>query len=111
MSVQESFLKFIGQAYGLFDQLHLSVTGVIAIAIILALAFLFALREAAAWFFKIHDLKRELRTLREQNVHLEGEIHALQTLVGRLNTPPEQASPVLEPNKSTPAGASFPIVH
>jgi len=102
MSAQEPFLKFINRAYGFFDQHDLSVSGLLVVGTILALAFLFAVREAAGWFFKIHDLKREIR--------------ALQTLVSYLNDRHLNESRDPEPlptanSKPAPSGASFPIIH
>jgi hypothetical protein len=114
MFTQESLFKFISHAYGYFDQLHISVTELVVIAVFLALALLFAVREAAAWFFRIHELKQEIRSLRDQSVYLEGEIHALQTLVRQLtNLSDSERKPKLPPIESQPAATavSFPIIH
>lgn len=76
-------LETIKNAYAIYEQLNISVTGLIVAALILALAFLFAVREAATWFFKVDDLKRDIHRLGEITVQLEGEIRALQNLLSQ----------------------------
>lgn len=75
--------KIITDAYKLFDQLNLSVTSLVVIAAVLSLLFLFAAREAAAWFFKVDDVKRDVRKLRQLVIDLEGEMRSLQGLLNQ----------------------------
>lgn len=110
----------IQSAYSLFESLNLSVTSLVVIALIFALAFLFSFREAAAWFFKIDDIKKELRHLNETAYRLEGEISSLQSLLteARQEEPrlvavsteaqKEERAPQAPPSSSS---SSFPVVH
>lgn len=119
----ETVLKYISDAYSLLEQLNLSVAGVAVLALGLTLALMFAVRELAAWFFKVDDIKRDIRSLRELNTQLEGEIRALQTLVSNLIAQESQTGSEVrstsqitsqitsqrpEPSSESP---SFPIVH
>ena len=76
-------LDFIKNAYDTFEQYHISVTALIAVSLILFIALLFAMREAASWFFKIDDIKRDVRKLHQLTVELEAEIRAVQELVAQ----------------------------
>jgi uncharacterized membrane protein len=93
-------LDAIRSAYAIFEQLNISITGLLVIMLILALAFLFAVREAATWFFKVDDLKRDIHSLREVTAQLEGEIRALHNLIGQAK---QQASLNLVPPAALPA--------
>jgi len=120
-------LEAIRNAYTVFEQLNISVTGVIVLAVILALAFLFAVREAATWFFKVYEVKKDVLRLREVTVQLEAEIRTLHTLISQVQTktqpsfvappPAPQAvtavSAPVEPSIPTkkPLPSQFPIVH
>lgn len=65
----------------------------LAIAAVVTIAFLFAMRELAAWFFKIDDLKRDIRSLEVGIARLEGEIKSLQSNeAGSLNEPTAAAA-------------------
>lgn len=75
----ESILGFIQTAYQTIDRLQISIEMLAVIAVIVTIAFLFALREIAAWFFKIDDLKRDIRSLEVGISRLEGEIKSLQS--------------------------------
>lgn len=90
-------LEVLKNIYGTIDQLHLSVTSIVVAMVLLSLAMLFSIREAACWFFKIHDLKRDLRRLQEITGQLEGEIRALHSLIDHLKTqiPTAEAAAVL----------------
>ena len=44
---------------------------------------LFALREAASWFFKIDDIKKDVRKLRGLVVDMEAEVRLLQSLLSQ----------------------------
>lgn len=108
----------IQSAYSVFESYNLSVTTLIVLALIFALAFLFSVREAAAWFFKIDDLKRELKRLNESALHLEAEIAALKEIVSQArHTEPPLTAVVNEKKgeqpKSSPQSnaGGFPIVH
>ena len=75
--------KVITDAYKMFDQLNLSVTSLVVIGVVLSLMFLFAAREAAAWFFKVDDVKKDVRKLRQLVIDLEGEMRSLQGLLNQ----------------------------
>lgn len=75
--------KVITDAYKMFDQLNLSVTSLVVIGVVLSLLFLFAAREAAAWFFKVDDVKKDVRKLRQLVIDLEGEMRSLQGLLNQ----------------------------
>lgn len=64
-----------------------------AIAAVVTIAFLFAMRELAAWFFKIDDLKRDIRSLEVGISRLEGEIKALQSKDSNSYGEPTAAAP------------------
>jgi hypothetical protein len=115
-------LDFIRDAYDVFAQLNLSVTGLIAMSVILALAFLFSVREAASWFFKIDDVQRDIMRLRDVVRQLEVEIKSLHSQLGTLTGTPKTdiafAPTVAQKTKATPKRAqlaiqnsNFPIVH
>lgn len=106
-------LEAIQNAYALLDQMQISVTGLIVAAVVFSLAFLFAVREAAAWFFKIDDLKRDVRRLRKNTQHLEGEIKLLQTLILKMKEPLAEAPSIEMANSSRDdeAKTAFPITH
>ncbi len=107
-------LDFVRNSYSVFEQLGLSVTALITIAVIVSLAFLFAVREVATWFFKIDDLKRDIVLLREVATQLEGEIRALNTQLQVVAPPPGQAGAGTAPIKRPLTAAenvNFPIVH
>lgn len=111
-------IETIRGIYEVFDQLNLSVWGVLGIAFVLFVAFLFAVREAASWFFKVDDLKRDIQDLREVSQELRAELHTLQSLIQQLKGPAQNASPVAptvpeyapEEKPSKPSGL-FTITH
>jgi hypothetical protein len=74
-------LDLIQNAYAFFDSLQVSVTGLVALMVVLILSFLFALREAASWFFKVNDLRREIARIREINLQLESEVRLIHNLI------------------------------
>lgn len=74
----DSVLNFIQTAYQTIDRLNLSIEMLAVIALVTTIAFLFALREVTAWFFKIDDLRRDIRSLETGISRLEAEIKALQ---------------------------------
>ncbi len=101
----ESALKFIQTTYQTIDRLNLSMEMLAAIAVVVTIAFLFAMREVAAWFFKIDDLKRDIRSLEVGISRLEGEIKALQSKDAESFNEPVSAAPHLRRVEQ------FPINH
>lgn len=83
-------IQMAQNAYNLLEQFHISLTGLLVAALVFALAFIFAVREAASWFFKVDDVKRDIRRLHEITAQLEGEIKALQTLLIQTKEPLEK---------------------
>lgn len=115
---------WIQQISATIAHFNLSMTAVAGIAFVLFIALLFALREAASWFFKIDDLKRELRKMNRMVIDLESEVRALHGLIesskGRehtsIHTPsmsPPLSPPLSSLNEKTPTEKSvaFPISH
>ena len=74
--------------------MNLSITSLIVLALVFALALLFSVREAATWFFKIDDLKKDLKYLNQAMLQMESEIASLQNLVGRAKQSPALANMV-----------------
>jgi hypothetical protein len=116
----ESFGERIGEIYNTFDRLNISVEMLLVITVLLLTATLFAAREAAAWFFKVDDVKRDVRRLTDLTRELEAEIKGLRVSLEKGR--PATISEIVEaetlpaevpPQKETsPAKAgSFPIVH
>lgn len=66
--------------YEMFGSAHLSLTALSAIVLTLTLAFLYSSREAAAWFFKVNDIKKDIGLLNEGLSQIEGEIRGLKSL-------------------------------
>jgi hypothetical protein len=79
-------IDFLNDAYAFYEQLNVSVTGLLGIAVIFFLTLLFSIREAAAWFFKVDDVKRDVRKLHEATSQLEVEIKVLQGLILQAKT-------------------------
>lgn len=114
-------VELIQNAYNVFEQMHLSITGLLVAALVFSLAFLFAVREAASWFFKVDDLKRDIRRLHEVTTQLEGEIKVIQSLLTQVREPLEKKASHLEPVGAKTAAeapaqpesksSAFPIVH
>jgi hypothetical protein len=105
-------LDFIKNAYDTFEQYHISVTALIVATLVLFITLLFAMREAASWFFKIDDIKRDVRKLHALTVELEAELRLIQDLV--LKGPPKEQSataPSLTSPSKTAKPASFPFNH
>jgi hypothetical protein len=101
-------LDFIKNAYDTFEQYHVSITALIAVTLVLFIAFLFAMREAAAWFFKIDDIKRDIRKLHDLTVELESEVRTLQDIVAN---GPQASSPNTQAKTTTNKSVSFPFNH
>ncbi len=67
--------------YGFMDGLGISPGLLIGLAALLALAGLLAVREAAAWFFKIDELRRNIDRLCDAASRLESEVRVVRDLV------------------------------
>lgn len=107
--------------YGWLEAVHVSPSALAGATLFLSLAFLLALREAAAWFLKTHDLKRDLARLEELSLQLEGQIRSVRDSIDRLadarsRTPtaegsgekpkPEQATPAPPVERASPKPAA-----
>lgn len=114
-------LEGLQDAYSFLDRLNVSMTGLIAAALVFSLALFFALREAATWYFKIDDLKRDIKRLQGATTQIEAELRTIQNLILKSH---DQRSEAVEPNatertaetatlkktaQAKPGG--FPIVH
>lgn len=75
--------KILEDAYTMFDSLDLSVTSLVVIGLLLTIVFLFAAREAASWFFKIDDIKKDVKKVSQLIVEMEAEVRMLQGLLGQ----------------------------
>lgn len=104
----ESVLNFIQSAYQTIDRLHLSMEMLAVITLVVLVAFLFALREVAAWFFKIDDLKKDIRSLEAGISRLESELKALNE-----KTQDGVPAPILETHTAAKLRRvdQFPINH
>ncbi|HVK61993.1 MAG TPA: hypothetical protein VM432_10600 [Bdellovibrionales bacterium] len=115
-----TFSDIVQRTYAFFDQLGLSITGLLIVGALFALALIFAVREAATWFFKIDDVKKDLRRVRDSLNEIEGELRALQTIMAKNRERFEKSeddlvdSPESEPAAVEPApkkSTTFPVVH
>jgi hypothetical protein len=99
-----------------------SVTSLIAIATVFAIALLFSVREAAAWFFKVDDIKRDIKAVHDLVLELESEVRSLQNQSNRLKPSlvrpepaaehrTEQSSALRTPVQPAKERPSFPISH
>ncbi len=105
-------LDWINDLSAYIAQLNVSVTGLIAAAVIFCLAFLFAIREAASWFFKVDDLKRDLRKLHQLTMELEKEIRSLQSSLKAVQNQETQAiAAEMKEAAQSPKPGGFPISH
>lgn len=114
-------LDTINRVYAFYDELSISMTGWILIAVVCLLGLLFTLREIATWFFKVGDVKKDLARLQETMSQLEGEIRVLQglftkeklTLVVNDSSPASSAetSEKVTLKKADKTSGGFPIVH
>jgi hypothetical protein len=77
----QKLAQLLDDSYGFVQRLQVSPGFLLGLAVLLAIAGLLALREAAAWFFKVEDLKRDLARLQETAAQLEGEIRVVQGLM------------------------------
>lgn len=106
----QSALNFIQISYQTIDRLNLSMEMLAVIAVVVTIAFLLAMRELAAWFFKIDDLKRDIRSLEVGISRLEGEIKALQSKDSNpFGEPTAMAAPHLVVERRR--AEQFPINH
>lgn len=115
--------EWINQVYAFIGQTNLSVTGIIAAAVIFCLALLFAVREAASWFFKVDDVKRDVKKLHKLTLDLESEIRSLHALIeaaqanAKAHDPlkPAMSPPLaplnVNPVPEAPKSPTFPINH
>jgi hypothetical protein len=96
----EGMIDFLNNAYEFYQSLNISLTGLLAIAATLLLVMVIAMREAASWFFKVDDVKKELRHLRDAAAILESEIKVLQRLTLQMRLQPQVStdSRTLDPN-------------
>jgi|GEM_PF-6348064 len=95
--------KFLSDAYEMFDSLNLSVTALVVIGLVFAAIFLVAAREAASWFFKIDDLKKDIKKVNQLVVDMEAEVRLLQ---GLLSQNMKLASPEAPTQKKTEPASS-----
>jgi hypothetical protein len=93
--------KLLSDVYTMFDSLNLSVTALVAVGLVLSIVFIFAAREAASWFFKIDDLKKDVKKVGQLVVDMEAEVRLLQ---GLLSQTVKLATPTM--NEPTIATAS-----
>ena len=119
----ESLIKYVQDFYTWAQGLDTSPGYLLGLAALFAIAGLLALREAAGWFFKIDDIKRDIARVQDTTMQLEAELRKFQALLVEAN---QKGVSVVEaqPTSSTEAGptklaeatserpaASFPIHH
>lgn len=118
----QSLLTALTQTYEFFDSLNLSVTAWVVIGLLLAVVALLALREAAAWFFKIDDIKKDVKKMRQAVIDMEAEVRSLQSLLSQnvklaettaLTARSQAASPTPGSVQASAQGSNprFPVNH
>jgi hypothetical protein len=108
--------EWINQVYAFIGHWNLSVTALAAAAVIFGLALLFAVREAASWFFKVDHVRRDIKKLHKIHLDLESEVRSLHTLIeaAQANTranshmTPAMSPPLAPLATTTLAGAPAP---
>ncbi|MES2854350.1 MAG: hypothetical protein V4692_00725 [Bdellovibrionota bacterium] len=115
------FSDIVQRIYSLLDQAGLSVAGFLIVGALFSLALLFGFREAVTWFFKIDDIKKDLRRIRDSLNEVEGELRTLQTVYERQRAKAGAAAEIevgpettLQSEIAKPApvkSPSFPIAH
>lgn len=119
--------KLLNDAYTMFDSLQLSVTSLVVAGLLITVVLLFALREAASWFFKIDDVKKDIRKLRQVVVDMEAEVRLLQGLLTQNTKLASEravvdrpvAAPMAAPKEKAPSTSAeapsqplkFPVTH
>lgn len=116
----EKVMAAVSDFYNWVQTLEVSSGFLLGLAILFAIAGMLALREAAAWFFKVEDLKKDIARLQDTAALLESEIRLVQSLMKEAtdrqialnNQNAESTGPVTirksEPETSSP---QFPINH
>lgn len=118
----DSIVKGVGDAYATFDSMQISVTALLIGLVVFSFGFFFALREAASWFLKIDDVKKDVRRLRDLVLDMEGELHSLQAQMAKNKTASDLSPAVHTPEVSAQVAtqasvaaaakaASFRITH
>jgi hypothetical protein len=82
----EKLVQIVQETYAFYERLEVSPGFLIGVAALFAVAGLLALREAAAWFFKVEDIKRDIARLQETAQQLEAEIRIAQNLIQKKMT-------------------------
>ena len=86
-NLAQSALQTADSLFDQFQALHLSLTALLVGALFAVLILIFALREAASWFFKVDSVRRDLRQLKQMTSQLEQEVKHVQDLMSQLNGP------------------------
>lgn len=115
----ENILLGLQNFYSLVERLQVTPEFLLGLAVLFALAGLLAMREAASWFFKVDDLKRDIGRIQETALQLETELRLVQSLLTQTLTAQSAQSgetqPAAELETTKPSDehrpASFPISH
>ena len=99
-AILDSVVKAIGQAYAAFDSLQISMTALLIGLAVFSFGFFFALREAASWFLKIDDVKKDVRRLREIVLEMEAELRVAQSLIQKNQPALNEASSLTQETES-----------
>jgi hypothetical protein len=77
----EKIVSALTDFYNWVQSLQVSSGFLLGLAALFAIAGMLALREAAAWFFKVEDLKKDIARLQDTAAVLESEIRLVQSLM------------------------------
>lgn len=104
-------LEALQNVYAIFEQYQISMTGLLIAAAVFSVALLFAVREAASWFFKIDDLKHDLGRLQKLTSQLENEIHSLRNLLSKSHVGSIEVARPRSNGAPSSKGDGFPLSH
>jgi hypothetical protein len=101
----EKIVSALTDFYNWVQSLQVSSGFLLGLAALFAIAGMLALREAAAWFFKVEDLKKDIARLQDTAALLESEIRLVQTLMREATDRQSNANQNLNPATTTPVAA------
>lgn len=81
VTVVADVAELLEAAYGWLDAAGISLETLLVASIVFLIAMLFASREAASWFLKTHDIKKDVARLEELTLELQGDVRALEVLI------------------------------
>ncbi len=108
----EKVVSALTDFYNWIQTLQVSSGFLLGLAALFAIAGMLALREAAAWFFKVEDLKKDIARLQDTAALLESEVRLVQSLMreatNRQNSVANQPAAVSGTEPAGPVALSKP---